>query len=106
MQRLKSTLLASALGQELIKSLAKYKSVKLSTGQNIGLCSDKTFKNYKRASVYLVLWATSDMLEKLEEAYSYKASVVVIWLENDADTWVENYTLTELTWSPATWLTM
>ena len=98
MQHLESTLLASAIGQDLVKSLAKHKSVKLPTGESIELCSDRTFKNYKRASVYLVLWATPDMIESLEEAYSCEASVVVTWLENDADKWVKNYKPTELTW--------
>lgn len=98
MQNLESTILASAIGQDVMKSLAKHKSVKLSSGQNIELCSDKTFKNYKNSSVYLVLWATPSMIDSLEEAYSCKASVVVTWLENDADKWEENYRPTLLKW--------
>jgi hypothetical protein len=99
MQQVESTLLATAVGEQITKALAKHQPVTLPTGQHIGLCSDKTFKNYKRGSVYIVLWATPDMIEAVEkEAHACKAMVVVTWLENDADAWISSQNPTQLIW--------
>lgn len=98
MQQVDSTLLGGVLGESLAKSLAKHKNIKLPTGQNIDLCSDKTFNNYKNGDVYLALWATESMIDKTETSYSCKASVVVTWLEDDADKWIEQYKPTKLSW--------
>lgn len=99
MQNIKSTLLATAVGKEVVKSLSKHKSVTLSTGQPIELCSDRTFKNYRLGSVYLALWATPGMIENIEkDAYKCKAIVVVTWTENDADAWVTSKNPTQLMW--------
>ena len=98
-QHVDSTILASAVGQNLVKSLAKNKPATLPTGQKIELCSDRTFKNYKNADVYLVLWATPEMISTMEnDSYTCRASVVVTWLENDADNWVSDYAPLELSW--------
>ncbi|MCP4117278.1 MAG: hypothetical protein GY737_18150 [Desulfobacteraceae bacterium] len=99
MQHIKSTLLASAIGEQTTKDLAKHKDVILPNGQRIDLCSDKTFKNYRGGDVYLALWATPGMIEAVEkESYSCKAVVVVTWLENDADGWISKCHPTQLTW--------
>ena len=99
MQQVESTLLATAVGEQITKALAKHQPVTLPTGQHIGLCSDKTFKNYNRGSVYIVLWATPDMIEAVEkEAHACKAMVVVTWLENDADAWISSQNPTQLIW--------
>lgn len=99
MQHVESTLLATAAGEHITKALAKHQAVTLPTGQKIDLCSDRTFKNYKRGNVYVVLWATPDMVEAVErEAHSCKAIVVVTWLENDADAWISSQNPTQLAW--------
>jgi len=41
MQQVESTLLATAVGEQITKALAKHQPVTLPTGQHIGLCSDK-----------------------------------------------------------------
>jgi len=97
MQHVEGTLLAIAVGEQITKALAKHQPVTLPTGQQIDLCSDRTFKNYKRGSVYVVLWATPDMIETVErEAHSCKAIVVVTWAENDADAWISSKNPTQL----------
>lgn len=99
MQHVQSTLLAKAVGEQNTKALAKHQTVTLPTGQRIDLCSDRTFKNYKRGNVYLVLWATPDMIQSVErDAHACKAIVVVTWLENDADAWISSQNPTQLMW--------
>lgn len=98
-QHVDSTILASAIGEDLVKSLAKNKPFSLPTGQKIELCSDRTFKNHKSANVYLVLWATPQMISAMENgSYTWQASVVVTWLENDADEWASEHAPVELSW--------
>ena len=99
MQHVESTLLATAVGEQITKALAKHQPVTLPTGQRIDLCSNRTFKNYKRGSVYVVLWATPDMIEAVErETHGCKAMVVVTWLEHDADAWISSQNPTQLIW--------
>jgi hypothetical protein len=99
MRHVESTLLATAVGEKIIKALSKHQPVTLPTGQRIDLCSGRTFQNYTRGSVYLVLWATPDMIENVERgARACKAMVVVTWLKNDADTWISSQNPTQLLW--------
>lgn len=99
MKMVEATLLASAIGEENVKKLAKNTSMSIPSGQKVGLCSDKTFKNYKNADVYLVLWASPGMINNVENnAHTSKAIVVVTWNEKDADSWISGYKPTKLTW--------
>lgn len=99
MKGVETTLLASAIGEESVKKLAKNTSMITSSGQKVSLCSDRTFNKHKNADVYLVLWATPSMIDNVESnAHSSKAIVVVTWLKEDADSWVAGHKPTKLAW--------
>lgn len=88
LQRLKSSMLVGALGDEIALDLIDKRSIKFEDGASISLCSDATLNNFKHSDVYLALWGSKHTIQKIEEqCYNWKAAVLVTWVPADSEDW-------------------
>lgn len=94
---LDGTMFTQVLPSTTAKALIKHRTVSIGEGKTIALCGSATLKNYARATVYLALWGTKDIIGKIEtDCPSCKAEVLVTWLPEDAQRWVTTYNVTTI----------
>lgn len=86
-----NTILSRVLSEHQVKLLAAGRTLKLSNGHGVSMCSPFTLKNHSSAPVVLALFASSDMIQKAEKARACKALLVVPWNIEDAELWVREY---------------
>lgn len=91
LKNLAYSMFAIALGEELSKKFIKERTLSISEGTTISLCSSNTLKNFTRANVYLALWGSDDMIQDIEKnCQNYKSIVLVTWLPKDSEEWTKN----------------
>lgn len=91
------TLLTDVLTPAISKALIEHRTVQIGNGKTISLCGSATLKKYTGATVYLALWGTKDMIEKIEaDCSSFTAVVLVTWVPEDAQQWVRAYKVTTI----------
>ena len=90
------TVLGKVWPEKNVEALSKGKTLKLSSGHSVSMCSPLTLKNHSSAQVILALFASKDMIEKAEGAWACKALVVVPWIPEDVEFWVKQNSPTVL----------
>lgn len=90
------TVLNRVWAEKHIKSLSSGKVLKINEHYGVSMCSPFTLKNHHSAPVILALFASKDMVEKVEKSWGCKALVVVPWIPGDTESWVKSYAPTVL----------
>lgn len=90
------TVLNRVWSEKHIKSLASGKVLKINERHGVSMCSPFTLKNHHSAPIILALFASKDMVEKVEKSWGCKALVVVPWIPEDTESWVKSYAPTVL----------
>jgi len=90
---LRGTSLETALGKDVADALYKGKSVKLNSGGNLKLETERTFRGLWRSDIILGVYVTKKMLNMIDDAKDAKAVIVVPWNIKDVKEW-------QMTWNP------
>lgn len=93
------TVLNRVWSEKYIKSLASGNALKINEHFRVSMCSPFTLKNHHTAPVILALFASKDMIEKVEKVEACKALLVVPWIPEDSASWVKSYAPTVLSLS-------
>ncbi|OEE69039.1 hypothetical protein [Vibrio splendidus] len=88
--KVKNTLLTDILGDDLSKQLIKNRVINFD-GKSISLCGQSSLKNYSSTDVFLDLWGSEHSIKKIEELTYCKALILVTWLPQDSEYWLEKY---------------
>lgn len=91
LEHVKDTILADILGKILARQLIRDRSVLLTDGKKLSLCSEATLKNYKFEDAYLALWGTQQTIEAIEILTKWKSTVFVTWGPTDSDQWTKQH---------------
>lgn len=90
------TALNRVWSEKHIKILASGKVLKITGHLGVSMCSPFTLKNNQSAPIILALFASKDMIDKVEKAWGCKALIVVPWILEDTESWVKSYAPTVL----------
>lgn len=85
------TVLNQVWSERYVKALASGKTLKLSEQHGVSMCSQATLKKHSCSSVVLALFASADMIEKAEKAWTCRALIVVPWIASDSEKWATSY---------------
>ena len=91
-----STVLNQVWSEKHIKSLASGKVLKISEKHSLSMCSPFTLKNHNAAPLILALFASKDIIDKIEKSLGCKALIVIPWIQEDTELWIKTYAPTVL----------
>jgi hypothetical protein len=90
------TVLNRVWSEKHIKSLASGKVLNINEHHGVSMCSPFTLKSHHSAPIILALFASKDMVEKVENSSGCKALVVLPWIPEDTESWAKSYAPTVL----------
>jgi hypothetical protein len=86
-----NTILKHVWSERQIKQLAQGKTLRIADKHKVDMCSPFTLKNHYGIPVILGLFASKDMIEKLEKLSWGVALVIVPWIPEDKEAWEKKY---------------
>lgn len=85
-----NTILKNILNERVLKQLVKGSDSQIE-GVNVKLKSIRTINPHQETGVILVLWGGKEALAEADNARSAKAVIVIPWIPEDMDQWIEEW---------------